>query len=68
MRRINAQSKTKDPSVSRELIRKVIARLKVLNLVYREDEEQKTLATLTSFILAKTLTYTLYNTFKLPNR
>lgn len=65
---VNGQSKTKDPTVSRELIKKVFSRLKVLNLVYREDEEQKTLALLTSFILAKTLTYTLYNTFKLPNR
>ncbi len=63
-----AQSRISDPRVVREIIAKVATRLKVLKLVYLKENEERTLAMLTSMILLKTISFKLFNTFKLPHR
>jgi hypothetical protein len=63
-----AQSRINDRLVVKEILTKVISRLKALKLVYLEGNEERTLAMLTSMILLKTVSYKLFNTFKLPHR
>jgi hypothetical protein len=62
------QSHIGDPRIVKEILTKVISRLKALKLVYAHDEGDKCLAMVTSLVLLKTVSFKLFNTFRLPRR
>lgn len=65
---VTRQTKIKDPVPVRELVNKAFTRLKALNMVYLVEEEEKALAEITGLIMHKTLSYKVFNTFRLPVR
>ncbi len=65
---VASQSRCRDRRVIADIIAKIRSRLKTLKLVYVQEEEDKTLAMLTSLILLKTVCFNQFGTFKLMTR